>query len=304
MRSTALLACLLLTAGAALALPARPKAPQSPASEIFALPLPSQQQSDGRALHYRLDSAGRELAFDVRVNGQPYLDEKLTLPADAAGATFELLAGDTVHRDRLFKLAENWRNRVRVTVKVDGRAVRELSFQELVASSRDLQRLPSRPGKVTNGVRWFSAEAEGAPSGNPLSGLLKDCTSSCQSDFYSCMSSSCPGQEECDYCNNEFATCNNNCSPPPSCTDPKSVSNSNTSTLVGATWEGEYCLNDYPSGQLYDHYYLVYRHDYYTTTTYCDGSSSVTSYSTYTSSYCDEPTYISCSYPGGYPSCY
>lgn len=304
MRPTVLLACLLLIAGAALAQPPHPRGPQSPASKIFALPLPSQQQSDGRALYYRLDSAGRELAFDVRANGQPYLNEKLTLVADAAGDTFELLAGDTVHRDRLFKLAENGRNRVRVTVKVDGRAVRELSFQELLASSRDLQRLPSRPGQVTSGVRWFSPEADGAPSRNPLSGLLKDCTSSCQSQFYSCMSSVCAGQEECDYCNQEFYDCDSNCSPPPSCTDPKSVSTSNSSTLVGAQWQGQYCLNDYPSAQLYDHYYLTYRVDHYTTTTYCDGSSSVTSYSTYESSYCDEATGFSCSYPGGYPSCY
>ncbi len=303
MKPTALLTCLFLMAGAALALP-HPKPPQSPASEIFGRsPLPSQSQSDDRALYYLLGSAGRELEFDVRVNGHSYLDEKMTLPADAAGATFELLAGDAAHRDRLFKLAENWRNRVLVTVKVDGRAVRELSFQELLDSSSDLRRLPFRLGQVAKGMRTFSAAASGSSKPNPLSGLLKDCTSDCQSQFYSCMSSVCAGQEECDYCNEEFATCDSGC-PPPICTDPKSVSSYNTSpTLTNVQWTGSECLGDSPYAtffQWYDHDYLTYRTDHYTVTTYCDGHTTSSYYSTYSTFYCWNPSYGQCYYPDGY----
>jgi hypothetical protein len=304
MRSTALLSCLFLAASAALALPVGPNVPQSPANGIFGQPhLPSQSQSDDRALYYLLGSAGRELEFDVSVNGHPYLDETLTLPADAAGATFELLPGDTVHRDRLFKLAENWRKQISVTVKVDGKVVRELSFQELLASSRNLQRLPFRLGQVTQGTRSFSPEASGAPRKDPLSGLLKDCTTSCQSDFYSCMSSVCPGQEECEYCNQEFSTCYSNCSPPPTCTDPKSVSNYNTSTLTNVQWTGSACLGNSPYDTIfwwYDHDNLTYRTDHYTVTTYCDGHSTSSYYSTYSSFYCWHPTYGQCFWPDGW----
>ncbi len=302
MKAPALLTCLFLTASAALALSTGPKAPPSPASEIFGQPLSSQRQSDDRALYYLLGSAGHELEFDVRVNGQSYLDEKMTLPADAAGATFELLAGDTAHRDRLLKLAESWRNRVSVAVKVDGRAVRELSLGELLASSRDLQRLPFRLGQVIKGTRWFSPEASEAPRRSPLSGLLKDCTSNCQSQFYSCMSSVCAGQEECDYCNQEFAACDANC-PPPTCTDPKSVSYYDSpGTITSVTWAGTSCLLDAPSlAEYYDHDYVTVRVDHYTVTTYCDGHSSSTYYSTYSSGYCWHPTHISCSSASYYP---
>jgi hypothetical protein len=303
MKSTALLTGLFLMAGAALALP-HPKTPQPPANEIFgAPPHPSQSRSDDRALYYLLGSAGRELEFDVRVNGRSYLDEKLTLPADAAGATFELLAGDKVHRDRLFKLAENWRSQVLVTVKVDGGTVRELSFQELLNSSRDLQRLPIRLGQAAKGTRSFSPEASGAAKPNPLSGLLKDCTSSCQSQFYSCMSSVCAGQEECDYCNQEFYDCNSGC-PPPTCTDPKNVSYYNSSpTLTNVQWTGSACLGDSPYATIYfiyDHDYLTYRTDHYTQTTYCDGHTETSYYSTYSTVYCWSSSYSQCYSPDGY----
>lgn len=300
MKSTALLTGLLLTANAVHALPARPVPSEDPAAKIFELPLPSPGKADERALYHLLGSAGRELEFEVRVNRKVYLDEKLTLPADAAGAAFELLAGDTAHRDRLFKAAENWRNRVRVTVKVDGRAVREVSFQELLAASRDLQRLPLRLGKVAGGARSFSPEAAGAPKTDPLSWLAKDCTTNCQSGYYSCMSSSCPGQEECDVCNEQFAACISYCTPV-TCTDPKSVSYHDSSTITNAQWAGSQCRSDwYYGGLYYDQYNLTVRTDHYTDTTYCDNHTTSSYYSTYSSGYCEHPTPWQCSYPSGY----
>lgn len=130
-----------------------------------------------------------------------------------------------------------------------------------------------------------------------MSWLAKDCTTNCQSNFYGCMSSSCPGQESCDYCNEEFGACISNCT----CTDPKNVSHHDSSTITNAQWAGWQCRSDWFYGGLYyDQYNLTIRTDHYTDTTYCDNHTTSSYYSTYSSGYCEHPTSSQCSYPSGY----
>jgi hypothetical protein len=309
MKPSALLCSLLLVAAAAQAVPPHPKTPEASTAQIFGVPpLGSRGQINDRALYYLLSTGGRELKLEVSLNGHFYLEEKMTLPPGVSGTTFELLAGDTAHRDRLFKLSEESGNRLQVSLLVDGRVVLDGSFQELVKASHDLQRLPFRLARPVKLVRTFSPEADPATHlpaphpGLPTKGYYdQTCVQACEDERTSCYPEECPETRSCQYCDDQYDACFYNCYV---CTDPKSVSNFDGQPYIASfQWYGTQCrIDQFNQYSYYDQDYVDVRTDHYQRTEYCDGHHVDTYlYSTDSYGWCEHPTYFPCDFPNGYP---
>jgi hypothetical protein len=255
----------------------------------------------------------RELTFEIRIDGRTALTDVLRLPLDAAGGTFELLAGDPRALARLFARAEKDR-RAEITVKLDGRTLRTFSLPDFLAYNRQFQdKLPSVRNPLGE-TRTFAPEpgAEARPDGRQ-GGLSKgwdtQCLANCDTNRDYCYQTepSCYAVDYCDVCENQWSSCRNGCWV---CEEPKSVSQYTSSWIKSASWAGGNCLYDASqSSYWYDFYNLVIENDRYQRTEHCDGSHTDTflySWDTYGS--CMRQSYWqTCSYPAGSsypPYCY
>lgn len=249
-----------------------------------------------------------ELKFEIRVDRRLILQDVLQLPFDAAGGTFELLAGDPEGLARVFALAEKAGRKAQVTVALDGRTLRTFAFPEFLSYNQQFHEAPPTVSQPLGEVRTFASDAaptarpDAPPSPHTKGYYDPTCLANCDANRDYCYQTepSCEGVDYCDVCENQWSACRNGCWV---CTDPKSVSEYNTSWIKSATWVGSDCLATlYTPNYWWDYYNLVIENSRWRRTEYCDGSHTDTwlySWDTYGS--CMRNTYWSCSYSYGQP---
>jgi len=245
-----------------------------------------------------------ELAFDL--DGERLASEQLQLQANKAGDV-EILARRPELLARIYQAAAQADGRVRVSVRLDGRLVREQTFHDLVAANRRLKQAPLSLLRVPSQVTPAAAEPQ-APIGasGGLSHLFaKDvtpdpgCVQDCNDTYGYCSSIE---QVGCDCYPNCVSQCINNC--PQICTEPASVSESTTDQVISYTQVDYHCYEDWPETDFWDgHYYWIFQTTHkrsrIRTTRHCDGSTTdeVIDVSYYTS-YCSDRNYLAtCEYP-------
>lgn len=215
-----------------------------------------------------------ELQFKVLADNRLFLDDLLRLPQDAAGATFEILAGNATWRQRVAKLASTTR-RAEVQILLDGRLLRTFSLPAFLDYNRGLQLVPLTLRQPVSET-WSLWAQEGT---SPLPNVTtKDydpvCWNNCDSNRQYCYQTepSCAYVDYCDVCENQFASCTNGCVV---CTDPKSVSYRDQYFAGNPMWIGSECIHNYwDGGTWYDYYRFTLRKCQVKVTQYCDGHTT------------------------------
>jgi hypothetical protein len=255
-----------------------------------------------------LDS-GHALALEFDRGGKPIVTEQFLLPQDASG-DLEILARHPALLERIYKLAADKDSRLTLKILVDGRIVRELSFQDLTAESRRLQEDELKPVLLKSKVVDRLAPAPSRPRSSSQEGPLLTkgyspdpaCVQDCYDQYAGCsnenLCNSCPTCEELQ------SQCISWC--PQICTDPASVSDRTERELVGLQVVGYGCYEDrwewdFEHGHYYTTYYYTFKYTTYRRTRYCDGSYSDEVINvTYYSDYCSSPEWT-CSWPASWP---
>jgi hypothetical protein len=215
----------------------------------------------------------RELAFELRIEGRQILTNVLQLPLDAAGGTFELLAGDPGNLERLFTRAEKAGRRAQVVVSLDGRPLRTFAFPEFLAYNRQFEKAPPQLLRPLGEVRTFAPEA-GLTGWQSVQSKSYDpvCVEGCEAQRDWCYQNTpeCASVFQCTPCDNEFNTCRQYCWV---CEDPKSVTTRTQTTYSNAGYRGSACLTD-PWGSKW--YWDIFDYIQWQTqiqrTEYCNGS--------------------------------
>ncbi len=280
----------------------------APASTAPASSLPTAKLSE-RAFFSLAGEAvppgARELRFEIRIDGRTALKDVLRLPLDAAGGTFELLAGDPQALARLSARAAKAGRHAEISVALDGRTLRTLPFAEFLVYNRQFQKeLPSLR-KPVGETRDFAAESGQAarPSANPLAkGWDLNCIANCDTNRDYCYQTEpeCAGVDYCETCETQWGSCHDACW---TCEEPKSVSQYTSSWIKSTSWAGGNCLEDvYLNCSWFDFYNLVIESDRYQRTEHCDGSYTDSFlYSWDTSGSCErESFYQTCTFAVGY----
>jgi len=275
---------------------------------------------DRQALFLRLgDLPGarqaRSLELELRRNTSPLVRERFALDGDVTG-DLEILAGRPALRRELFRMAAERGTTLRLTLALDGRAVREMTFADLVTASRRLQgdRLAPRalPSQVVD-LSTPDADHGAGSAGHGLTSVsaagwsydpscVADCNyayNNCHDDDNLCVG--CPS-----ICGQEYQSCIQNC--PQTCTEPANVyTTANSPQLVGLTYLGTGCYEDafqtdFVTGSYYDLYYETYRFSNTRHTQHCDGSETTEEVDvSYQSGYCaSQEPFSSCPYPSSY----
>ncbi|HEX4962087.1 MAG TPA: hypothetical protein VF173_14730 [Thermoanaerobaculia bacterium] len=232
---------------------------------------------NGERLYYSLPGqlapGTHELRFEIRVEGRLRIDDKLQLPADAAGGSVELLAGDTVRQRQLFELAAG-SNRTEVRVTLDGRLLRTLSLPELAAASRRLQlSLLVLRSPLSEHRSYFPAAGSGA-AGRLQRATAADydphCIDDCGAAKVACYASEpeCEGLRWCPACEDQYDACFESCR---ICTDPVSVNTEYVLWTQTTSPAGSACVFDGSCSSLYSLYSYYVEHCLVQVTTYCSG---------------------------------
>lgn len=158
--------------------------------------------------------SGGELRLEVRVDGHLFVDDLLRLGPDAAGGTFEFLAGDAARQQRLAALAKSGQT-VEIEVLLDGATLARPSLDQLLADSAQLQGSGARRYPLSE-VRTLGPAAgrDGEP---PLrnvqaADIYTSCVADCETSRQWCYQNTpeC-NQAWCDSCENDYYACLNFC---------------------------------------------------------------------------------------------
>ncbi len=281
---------------------------------------------DSRPLFFRLeDGSAKEVIFGVTVAGRPFLQETVTVgKSDVVKPSVEFLARDRAQLDRLYDLAARDKAAVEVHVFVDGRREQVMPFSAFVSYNRDIKAAEFRP---TVGTSVLSVYGPDLPVAAPVRAAPAPdgpCQDQCDADYFDCQNTYCGGGcialpcpittpdagaqrlPGCSFCTTQYNNCIANCTPPP-CTDPKSVTTSTTSELIGVATAYYDCFKTWwdPNsiyGEWYQGLQLTYKITTYRHTEYCNGTVTVEPISvSYAYAYCNHPTYATCFYPFLYP---
>lgn len=272
--------------------------------------------ASSKPLFYSLGTAPslaqtRQVAFLVKLEDRLLVQEVIDLPSgSASGVTLELLATDPDTLDRLYQLADEGTGYLSVTVLADGREVRSLSFQELVAYNREIKtttklNLVPRKSKVVSSLSRQAAADPGRLASATAKGytwqLNQTCANQCQDQYYTCQEIGCGFQDDCDSCHQEYESCVSGCWVRV-CTDPKSVNEYDDYELISAYYLGQQCLQDpFQRSCWMDQYQYYYKVSRIRVTEYCNGTTSTqVLYYNYGSTFSEEPTLFSCSFATGY----
>lgn len=252
--------------------------------------------------------SGRTLTLEFVRNGKPIASEEFLLPGEAVGDV-EILARHRDLLERIYKLAEGKEPRLNLKVRVDGRVVRELSFEDLAAESLQLQEHGLKPVALKSRVadRLAPAPFRRRGSAEEISLLAKgyqpdpSCVGDCYDQYAGCtdenLCNSCPT------CGELINQCISWC--PQICSDPAGVSERTEREVVGLQLLDYGCYEDrwqwdFQYGHYYSTYYYTFKYTTYRRTYYCNGSYSDEVINvTYYSDYCSSPSY-SCNWPGSW----
>jgi hypothetical protein len=246
----------------------------------------------------------RTLELEIDRNGKPIAAERFELGTVKKG-DLEILSRQPELLARAHKAVEKAGERVRLTVLLDGIAVREMPFQEAVAASRRLQQNGLAPVALPS---WSTDPSRsGADPGALTREVAKDsspdpqCVQECYDTWGYCSSVE---MENCGCYPHCVDQCINSC--PWNCTDPLSVSERTVVQIVGATLVDYYCYEDWGQfdfvhGHYYHTYWVTYKHTRIRTTRHCDMSVTEEVIDVYyTNGYCSDQDYWNtCSYPFG-----
>jgi hypothetical protein len=246
------------------------------------------------------------LGFRIDLNGQPFLEETLDLRQvpDAQSAAFEILATRPDLRDRLYELGRKRSNRLTVQVVVDGAVVHEFaSFGELLRYNRALKR-SFRPAAAPSEVRDLTGTEAPATSQDPLAPLFTKgvypeqwCADQCSEQYDAC---SCD-YGDCSRCHAQWEGCLSSC--PTYCVEPKSVTSTNKTDIIGITYGPSECRelpweNDFRYGEWYQSVTYQFKHYTLRRTESCNGTVTNEELNvSYSSRNCLSRTYGTCSYP-------
>jgi len=247
-----------------------------------------------------------ELKFEVSIEGRTAVSDVIQLPFDSSGGIVELLAGDPAGLADVLARAER-AGKGRLSVSLDGRTLKTFTPAEFRAYNERFQHAPPAVLTPSGEVRTFAPGIGRAPRPADLRDLLSkgydpQCVANCDTNRDWCYQNepSCEGVDYCEICEDEWASCHNNCW---ICTDPKSTSQYTTSSLYSATFYGSSCLEEwfYPHSRYwYDSYSYVIRNYRWQRTEYCDGSHTDTLLYTWdTTGSCLRSTFFTCSFSFG-----
>lgn len=254
-------------------------------------------------------ASGGALILEFERNGKTIASEQFLLPRQAAG-DLEILARDPDLRERIHRLAADKDSRLTLEIRVNGRIVRELSFEELAVESRQLQEHGLKPVPLKSRVIDHSAPApsrrRGSAEGKPLltKGYQPDpaCVNDCYAQYEGCSDENLCNS--CLTCDELRSQCISWC--PQTCVDPASVSDRTEREVVGLQLVDYNCYEDrwewdFEHGHYYSTYYYTFKYTTYRRTTYCNGSYSdeVINVSYY-SDYCSSQSW-ECQWPANWP---
>lgn len=252
--------------------------------------------------------SGHTLTVEFVRNGKPIASEEFLLPGEAAGDV-EILARHRDLLERIYGLAEGKEPRPSLKVRVDGRVVRELSFKDLAAESRELQEQGLKPvalkSRVVDRLAPAPSRRRGSAEESPLFAKGYQPDPSCVQDCYD-QYAGCTNENLCNSCltcDELISQCISWC--PQTCTDPAGVSDRTEREVVGLQLVDYGCYEDrwdwdFEYGHEYSTYYYTFKYTTYRRTYYCNGSYSdeVINVSYY-SDYCSSPSW-SCRWPGSW----
>jgi hypothetical protein len=222
-----------------------------------------------------LAAGSHELRFQVLAAGKLVCEDLLRLPTDAAGATFELLAGNGAWRQKVADLAATSRP-TEVQVLLDGRRLRTFSLPEFLDYNRLIQLTPftlEKPVAETWSLWPIGAQEKPSPGEGILAKAYDSvCWNNCDSNRQWCYQTdpSCAEVDWCDVCENQFQSCLNYCV---ICTDPKNVYYRDQYSAGNPRYAGSSCILNWDnvSSNWYDLYSFTLRKCQIKVTEYCDG---------------------------------
>ncbi|HYG63912.1 MAG TPA: hypothetical protein VEL74_15145 [Thermoanaerobaculia bacterium] len=250
--------------------------------------------------------AERSLEVRVQFNGRPYLTEKIVVPASRQDLAIELLARDPKALEGILGLADREVGAITVALHLDGKALHEMTLQELERASVRLRGEDGfRPVPAASKVELLIPAPPAPDFLKPAmdKGYQPDpeCEQQCHDTYVTCYYEICDQRGDCSYCWEDYEYCDDMC--PQICVDPKSVQTFTTTQVIGVTTYWSTCYerpweNDFTWGRWYDYRRYDYKHTQIRRTTNCDNSytDEVLSVS-YSSDYCNYETFSSCYQP-------
>jgi hypothetical protein len=338
-----------LLAAAVLALPVAGSTGGAPAEAPAALAFPPQTPAglaagdpSAPALFYavpddRFADGENQIRVEVRVDGEPFIEERFAVHTDAiarvreqsAGRSrrttdaaeagggsrvvFELLAERPEMRAHLHELAAAGGRLVEVEVQVNGRSAAGGTLDELAAAGGELLAAAGPPVAVAAGAQAFAAAAVADPPSSfyvcgddscgggtpPIGENCESCPEDCGGPCSICGNNFCGGTETCSTCATDCGTC-------PPC--PQSLGFETRCQLLNVYYYINQC-RDGAFGRAYytdtDYYYKCWRVE---RIRQCNGSiteSVVPGSTTYHWGSCWQYTGPSCSFSWGsaFPTC-
>lgn len=239
---------------------------------------------ESRAVFYRLpadsvQAARRSFVIQVSVNGRPLAAETFHLREGDGAPTVELFAFTPGLLDRLYEQARRPADALTVTVLLAGRAARQLTWGELLRSSRQTQNDPAfHPVTIPSEVKSSLGAVPSGPAKPVRAKTLipdPDCSANCDAALDFCLNERCdPRGDDCTLCYVDYNNCIANC--PMVCVD--STSDTTTHEQVGSTYLGNlgcYSSSKSPAGRYeFGLFQYTFKNTTTRTTHHCDGSTT------------------------------
>jgi hypothetical protein len=251
----------------------------------------------------------RTLDLELTLDGAQVAAERFQLAAGDAG-NIEILSRNPALLERIYTLAAKAGPRLIFAVRLDGRVVREMTFQDLVAENGRTRLGVLKPmvlkSQVTDPAPELSfTQSVGRNDPAVTKGYSYDpaCVDDCYAQYANCDDSNICNS--CPTCSEQQSACITSC--PQTCTDPASVYDRQETQLVGAqavdyNCYEDYFENDFVHGHYYTTYYLTFKTSTIRRTYYCNGSytDEVINVS-YSNGYCSNQEFWTCDYPWSWP---
>lgn len=250
--------------------------------------------------------AERPLEVRVLFDGKPYLTEKIAVPPSHQAMDIELLARDAKAFERLAGLADRGVGQISFAVFLDGKLLRETTFQDLESASARLRGGDDfHPVPAESKVELLVAEPPVPDFLQPAvnKGYVPDpqCEQQCNDTYITCYYEICDQRGDCSYCWDDYEWCAAQC--PQICVDPKKVYEFTTTQLLSITTYYSTCYelpnqSDYQWGEWFDYRRYSWKQTRIRRTEYCNGTYSDEVLSvTYPNTYCQYRTYLTCLSP-------
>lgn len=211
--------------------------------------------------------------FDVHLDGQPYLTERLTLkPSDVLEPAVEFLARDPKRLASLYELSAAG-NKIDISVLLNGQAMDSFTFESFVAYNEQIKSEGIHPVS-TSPLRKQSPEADDGKLDQITASLTSgSCRDSCYADYDYCIYANCEPYVYnywCSRCDDTYYSCLNNCP----CEDQ--VSYTTRKEVVNSYDTGwAECLREWAYRSiLYKEVAYSIKNTKYKVTTHCDGTTT------------------------------